>query len=241
VVVRDLQAGVTAQIADFSSMRSSFQPGRAISGDGRFVVFSSGETNFVSTPDTNSAVDVFVRDLQMRTTTLVSTNSSGTATGNAGSRDAIISADGRFVAFSSTAGDLVPNDANGQSDVFIRDLQTGTTTLASANRLGTDSGNGASTSPVLSDDGRFVTFSSSASDLVENDTNGQEDIFVRDLQTGKTTLVSVNRAGTNSGNATSSAPVISANGNFVAFSSAANDLVTTDTNGQSDVFVRPVN
>lgn len=120
-------------------------------------------------------------------------------------------------------------------------MQTGTTTLVSANRLGTGSGNGPSTTPVLSDDGRFVAFSSSASDLVENDTNGQPDIFVRDLQTGKTTLVSVNKAGTNSGNQTSSSPVISADGHFVAFSSLANDLVTTDTNGQSDVFVRPVN
>jgi Tol biopolymer transport system component len=118
---------------------------------------------------------------------------------------------------------------------------TPTTTLVSVNRAGTGSGNGFSTSPVLSATGRFVAFVSTASDLVANDTNGAPDVFVRDLKTGTTTLVSVNRAGTDSGNGASFgsyAPLLSADGRVVAFQSAASDLVANDTNGAGDVFAR---
>ena len=119
-----------------------------------------------------------------------------------------ISADGRFVAFSSEASDLVANDTNGTTgDVFVRDLQLGTTTLVSINRFGTGSGNGSSGwLSAISADGRFVAFSSLASDLVANDTNGTDDVFVRDLQLGTTTLVSINRFGTGSGNNSSFVP-----------------------------------
>ena len=115
-----------------------------------------------------------------------------------------ISADGRFVAFNSEASDLVANDTNGTSDVFVRDLQLGTTTLVSVNRFGTGSGNSSSGASVISADGRFVAFASDASDLVANDINGAtNDVFVRDLQLGTTTLVSINRFGTGSGNSSS--------------------------------------
>ena len=128
------------------------------------------------------------------------------------------------------------NDTNGTTnDVFVRDLQLGTTTLVSVNRFGTGSGNGSSFGPVISADGRFVAFGSAASDLVANDTNGAtNDVFVRDLQLGTTTLVSINRFGTGSGNSFSggpAGPVISADGRFVAIQSAASDLVANDTNG----------
>ena len=123
----------------------------------------------------------------------------------------------------------------------------GTTTLVSINRFGTGSGNslsGVPAVPVISADGRFVAFNSAASDLVANDTNGTDDVFVRDLQLGTTTLVSINRFGTGSGNGPSGGPgggpVISADGRFVAFRSFASDLVPNDTNGTTDVFVRPV-
>ena len=99
------------------------------------------------------------------------------------------------MAFSTYASDVVANDANGTTDVFVRDLQIGTTTLVSVNHFGTASGNSASGNPLMSSDGRFVAFSSFASDLVANDTNGTTDVFVRDLQMGTTTLVSVNRFG----------------------------------------------
>ena len=123
------------------------------------------------------------------------------------------------------------DDTIGTSDVFVRDLQLGTTTLVSINRFGTGSGNSFSIVPVISADGRFVAFSSNASDLTANDTNTTSDLFVRDLQMGTTTLVSINRFGTGSGNNVSFAPVISADGRFVAFQSGASDLTANDTNG----------
>jgi uncharacterized repeat protein (TIGR01451 family) len=143
---------------------------------------------------------------------------------------------GRFVAFLSRATNLVANDTNGTQDVFVRDLQTGTTSLVSINSAGTGSGDGGCNNPVISSDGRFVAFPSLATDLVASDTNGTRDIFVRDLQTGTTTLVSINSVGTGSGNGESDSSVISANGRLVAFESFASDLVANDTNGTTDVF-----
>ena len=132
--------------------------------------------------------------------------------------------------------------------MFVRDLKTGTTTLVSVNQAGTDSGNGifGSISPAISADGRFVAFTSFSSDLVATDTNGDFDVFVRDLQSVTTKPASVNQAGTNSGNGLSYDPGISADGRFIAFSSRANNLVAKpDTNAgqpfpdsQTDVFVR---
>jgi hypothetical protein len=133
------------------------------------------------------------------------------------------------------------SNTNGTDDVFVRDLQASTTTLVSVNSAGTDSGNGLSFFPAISADGRFVVFGSISSDLVATDTNGFGDVFVRDLQMGTTTLVSINNAGNDSGNSGSGFPVISADGRFVAFLSYASDLVATDTNGNSDVFVSSLN
>ena len=152
--------------------------------------------------------DVFVRDLQMGTTTLVSVNRFGTGSGNSSSVSRRRSAR-TAVSWRSTSGasDLVANDTNGTSDVFVRDLQMGTTTLVSVNRFGTGSGNGSSGRA-----GRSARMAvswrsqSDASDLVANDTNGTGDVFVRDLQMGTTTLVSVNRFGTGSGNSSSDGP-----------------------------------
>src|SRR5204862_126255 len=112
------------------------------------------------------------------------------------------------------------------------------TLLVSVNRARTRSGNDYSGFSVISANGRFVAFASVASDLVANDTNGTENIFVRDLRTGTTALVSVNSAGTDTGDMSSFNPVISADGRFVAFESDAGDLVANDTNGTADAFVR---
>ena len=170
-----------------------------------------------------------------------------------------MSADGRFVLLrgTPTASDLVANDANNDWDIFVRDLKAATTTLVSVNRFGTGSGNGMSWFGSISADGRFVAFNSFANDLAPNDTNsgaapgfGQEDVFVRDLKTGTTTLVSVNRTGTDSGNAGSGIngnrgasigglPALGV-GPRVVFTSNASDLAANDTNGQGDIFVRPI-
>jgi hypothetical protein len=214
-----------------------------MSADGRFVAFGSDATDLVTTPDNNNREDIFVRDLQTNTTRLVSVNSAGNAAGNSGSGLPVISADGRFVAFLSSATDLVTTiDNNNDVDIFVRDLQTNTTRLVSVNRSGTATGNHASGSdnPVMSADGRFVAFLSSATDLVTtNDNDNSIDIFVRDLQTNTTELVSINSSGIATGNGGSGDAVISADGRFVAFVSIATDLVTTsDNNNNVDIFVR---
>src|SRR5205823_14993793 len=125
----------------------------------------------------------------------------------------------------------VPNHTNNCPDVFVRDRSAGTTTLVSPNGTGTNGGNNNSTTPAISADGRFVAFVSTAGDLVANDTNNRQDVFRRDLQTGTTTLVSINSAGTDSGNNVSGdervgvPPTVSADGRYVLFASQASDLV----------------
>ena len=245
VFVRDLKTGTTTLVSVNQAGTDSgngFSPGGlSFSENGRFVAFMSGASDLVAT-DTNGEFDVFVRDLKTGTTTLVSVNRAGTDSGNSLSQNPVLSADGHFVAFASEASDLVAIDTNGTSDIFVRDLKTGTTTLVSVNQAGTDSGNGISIEGYrFSENGRFVGFVSGASDLVATDTNGTVDVFVRDLKRRTTTLVSVNQAGTDSGNEFSGgveAPALSADGRFVAFRSLASDLVATDTNGADDVFVR---
>jgi len=209
----------------------------ALSASGLVVAFTSYASDLVA-HDTNGTTDVFVHDPWKERTTLVSINRTGTDSGNGDSFFPVLSASGLVVAFMSNASDLVANDTNGAGDVFVRDLWTGRTTLVSVNRTGTGSGNDFSNFPVLSASGRLVAFESAASDLVANNTNGAGDVFVRDLWTRTTTLVSINRTGTG-GNDFSNFPVFSADGRLVAFTSYASDLVAHDTNGTTDVFVRP--
>ena len=167
----------------------------------------------------------------------VSVHSLG-AEGNDHSIYPSVSADGRYVAFHSLATNLVPGDTNGVQDVFVRDRQSGTTERVSVDSLGAQ-GNSLSEFPSISADGRYVAFHSWASNLVPGDTNGWGDVFVRDCQSGTTERVSVDSLGAE-GNYTSgfSRPSISPDGCCVAFESAASNLVTGDTNGEEDVFVR---
>jgi Tol biopolymer transport system component len=236
IFVRDRTTGVTTLVskstAGVQSDGTSNSP--SISADGRYVAYYSDATTLVS-GDINGAYDVFVRDRNTGTTALVSRNSAGTE-GDGPSGSPSISGEGRYVAFESAATNLVAGDTNGFPDIFIRDRQTGTTTLVSRNSAGVE-GNGASGYASISADGRYVTFESTATNLVSEDNNGGYDIFVRDRQTGTTTLVSKNSAGVK-GDGTSRNPFISANGRFVAFESAATNLVAGDTNGKYDIFVR---
>src|SRR5260221_597397 len=146
-----------------------------------------------------------------------------------------ISAGGRFVAFQSDADNLVAGDTNGVQDVFLRDRRSGTTERVSLDSAGTQ-GNYSSYYPSISTDGRFVAFASGATNLVPGDTNGAQDVFVRDRQTGTTERVSVDSAGTQ-GNGNSLGSSISADGRFVAFGSAASNLIAGDPNATNDVFV----
>ncbi|MDH4065103.1 MAG: Ig-like domain-containing protein [Acidobacteriota bacterium] len=209
----------------------------AISADGRWVAFASAASNLVE-GDTNGRFDVFVYDREMGPTARVSVGPGGTQ-GNGESRGAAISADGRWVAFHSSASNLVSNDTNGVFDVFVHDRDTRTTTRVSVATGGVQ-GNGRSYSilgsPAISADGRWVAFDSYASNLVAGDTNGFRDTFVHDRQTGTTTRVSVSTDGAE-GNDSSYDPAISADGRWVAFPSAASNLVADDTNRILDVFV----
>jgi len=167
-------------------------------------------------------------------TTRVSVDSSGIQ-GDIYSFVPSISADGRYVAFESFATNLVAGDNNGYLDIFVRDRQTGQTTRVSVDNSG-NQGNGHSSAPSISADGRNVAFQSDATNLVAGDTNGVYDIFVHDRQTGRTTRVSVNSSGIQ-GNAYSDQPSISADGRHVAFESLATNLAAGETNGATDVFV----
>lgn len=204
-----------------------------ISASGRYVAFMSYASNLVP-GDKNDKLDVFVRDRLSATTQRVSVGTGGVE-GNGESVEPDISDNGRFVAFASSASNLVPGDTT-DTDVFVRDRQTGTTERVSVGPGGVPS-NGNSFEPAISADGRFVAFSSDASNLVAGDTNGHIDVFVRDRQTGSTVRASV-RTGGAQGNDGSGAAAISADGRFVAFVSEASNLVGGDTNLAADVFVR---
>jgi Tol biopolymer transport system component len=184
--------------------------------------------------DTNGATDIFIRDRQTSQTSRVSIASNGTQ-GNDDSFNPSLSADGRYVAFESLANNLVSNDTNGATDIFIHDRQTSQTNRVSVASNGTQ-GNLFSFAPSLSADGRYVAFYSAANNLVNNDTNSTLDIFVHDRQTGQTSRVSVASNGTQ-GNDESYNPSLSADGRYVAFSSFANNLVSNDTNSTLDIFV----
>jgi Ca2+-binding RTX toxin-like protein len=149
----------------------------SISADGRFVAFTSNASNIVP-GDTNNNFDIFVRDTLTNTTTRVSVDSAGNQ-GNSGSGSPSISADGRFVAFTTNAFNLVPGGTNISRDIFVRDTLTNTTTRVSVDSAG-NQGNIFSSSPSISADGRFVAFSSNASNIVPGDTNNTDDIFVVD-------------------------------------------------------------
>lgn len=148
-----------------------------------------------------------------------------------------MSLDGRWVAFSSDASNLVPGDSNLAADVFLRDLETNKLKRVSVNANGAQA-NDASHSPSLSVDGRYLGFVSAATNLVSGDTNGKADVFLKDLKTGAVQVISRNGARLGDGDSTS--PFVSLFGDYVTFESAATNLTTGDTNGISDAFVRDV-
>ena len=236
VLVHDRRTGQTTRVSvDSSGAQGNGNSGHpvSISADGRYVAFESDANNLVA-GDTNGTSDIFVHDRGTRRTTRVSVNSSGDE-GNDVSLGASISADGRFVAFYSGANNLVTGDTNGRQDVFVHDRQKGLTNRVSVDSSGAQ-GNSLSARPSISADGRYVAFISSAMNLVAGDTNGRDDVFVYDRQTGRTTRISVDSSGAE-GNDVSFNASINADGRYVAFVSGATNLVTGDTNGRRDVFV----
>ena len=205
----------------------------AVSADGRFVAFASGAGNLVA-GDANRLEDVFVHDRDSGQTTRVSVASDGTE-GDGPSRTPAVSADGRFVAFDSDAGNLVVGDGNDTADVFVHDRHTGQTSRVSVASDGTE-GDGPSWATAVSADGRFAAFSSSAANLVSGDGNHAADVFVHDRDTGQTSRVSVASDGREP-DGPSGDPSLAADGSLVAFTSEASNLAAGDHNATDDVFV----
>jgi uncharacterized repeat protein (TIGR01451 family) len=232
VFVRDRVLGTTERVSVSSSGRQGdgnsglldLMGGPSISGDGRFVAFSSESTNLVS-GDRNNNPDVFVRDRQAGTTTRVSVATGG-AEANAAGTEPAISRDGRFVAFVSFSDNLAP-DNNFADDIYLHDRQTGVTERISKAFDGGDS-NGSSSGPTLNADGHFVYYTSFASNLVAGDNDdGSVDAYLFDRQTGQTQAITQSSAGFGH----SSAGGISADGRFVTFTTQDTTFVTPDANG----------
>lgn len=232
VFVRDREAGNTELISMNLSGTSGNGPSRfpSMSADGRWVAFQSAASDLVP-DDTNGAMDIFVRDRQSGTTERVCG-----VQPNAGSSSPAISADGNFVAFVSAATNLVPTQLNGKKNVFVCNRTTSTIELISVNTAGVP-GNGDSLVPAISGDGNIVAFKSEADNLVPHDNNGVVDVFARDRAAGTTERVSVSFNGGDA-NDGSFLPVVSRDGRFVVFGSAATNLALHDSNNSSHVFIR---
>ena len=170
------------------------------------------------------------------TTTRVSVRTGGAQATGGGTLGGATSGDGRFIAFGSTATDLVSGDTNNAQDIFVHDRQAGTTERVNLGPNGAQTSTGFSSDPSISDDGRYVVFTSTSPNLVANDTNGRIDVFLRDRQAGTTIRVSAGLTGFES-NGNSNTSVISANGRSIAFRSLASNLVVSDTNGFADNFL----
>ncbi len=212
----------------------SYSP--TVSGDGRYVAFESGATNLIA-GDTNGKFDIFVRDTVLNKTERVSVGIGG-AESNGDSEFPVISRDGRYIAFESSASNLVTGDTNNVLDIFLYDRLLKKTTRVSVASDGTQS-NADSLNSAISSNGRFVAYASNASNLVAGDTNFNPDVFIRDTVANTTTRVSVSSSGAEGDDASGSTGIfLSDNGQFVAFDSYATTLVMNDTNLNQDVFIR---
>jgi Tol biopolymer transport system component len=207
------------------------------SADGRYVAFASAATNLVPVP-AGTAINVYLRDERSSTVELISRTPSA-APGHLGSGGPHlpVTPDGRFVAFDSLSADLVPGDANGVQDVFVRQRGPAPRTILVSVATTGAQANGPSITQAISADGRYVLFTADATNLVPGDTNGQRDVFVRDTRNRTTERVDVSTAGTQT-NGYSPLAAMSGDARYVVFQSTATNLVSGDTNGAVDVFVR---
>jgi hypothetical protein len=234
VFVHDRQTRETSRISVASNgtqaNNDSFEA--AISGDGRYVTFSSWATNLESGVSfTFTTMRTYQHDRFTSQTSLISVATDGTpAPGSAAST----SADGRYTVFSSSGSNLVIGDTNNELDVFVQDKQAETIVRASIASDGSEA-NGSSRGPVISSDGRFVSFYSDANNLIDGDNNEACDVFVHDLVTGQTSRVSTINDGLCEHLVFNLS--ISNEGRYVAFDSSVGNLVDADTNGTYDIFV----
>ena len=246
IFVRDRLLATTerASVTTAGEQADDYSHSPTISADGRFVAFGCWARNFPG-PGLFYSGQVYVRDRLLGTTEAVSVSFDGWPP-SSDSGGPSISADGRFVAFLSGASNLVLADTNHAPDVFVRDRLTATTELVSVTSSG-EQADGQSSAPSISGDGRFVLFGSDARNLVSDDTNLVEDIFLRDRLTGLTlrvNLTSTDEQAETAHSGLSSAgnnpPALSRGGHSAAFCSVATNLVPGDTNRVADVFVRQI-
>ncbi|HET6162625.1 MAG TPA: calcium-binding protein [Planctomycetota bacterium] len=233
--VKDTLTGAVTRVSVRSSGVEANGPssGVVVSKDGIITAFQSDAKNMVN-GDLNATTDVFMHNSSTGNTKRISVDSIGTEA-NGASQSPIISADGSIIAYSSQATNLVAGDTNAQSDIFVYEVATATTTRVSVDSGGVQ-GNGFSYSARISANGQFIFFYSDATNLVAGDTNAATDAFVHDRSTGVTERVSVDSAGVQ-GNGISYNGTITGDGSVVAFYSLATNLVAGDTNGVADVFV----
>ena len=249
IYLRDLQNGLTQLIdADTNGIDSTDNLGAALalSADAQAVVFDSPDGNLVS-GDNNGSLDVILRDVAVGSNELVSCRNTSvglqTANGMSFWSRFSLADDGRWAAFSSYANDLVPNDVNRASDVFVRNLTGGTNVLVSIGIDGRPALGGCSYGPVISQNGRFVAFVSLATNLIAglSQSNLLSNIFLRDLQSNTTVLVSVSTNGVSPGNGDASDPVLSQDGRYVAFLSKATNLAPSITGAVPNTYLRDLN
>ena len=238
----DIQTGQIERVSIGTGGKQADRPSglgypATISGNGRFVAFVSEAKNLAPN-DTNNLPDIFLRDRTLGTTIRISKNNLDGSLGesNGASTNPKLSADGQAIVFQSSANNLIQNDTNDAIDIFLYHLKTGQIELISVSLSG-DLSNGNSSNPDISSNNRWIVFSSDADNLVHNDTNNVTDIFVYDIDTKHTIRVSVNNEG-EEGNNISNSPVISGDGNKIAFVSLASNLVSNDSNECWDIFVR---
>jgi len=243
--LRDTLAGSTTRLVDVdlngAGAGVNYGAIPVLSADGSNVVYESSNGNVVSN-DLNLRFDVFLMNTASNRTELVSardaTLPSVTPRGPSGQSTYSVSTTGRYVAFASESDDLTLNDTNEWRDVFVRDMLTGSNTLVSVATNGF-SGAGLSLEPAISGTGRYVAFSSYATNLVAGDTNLLQEVFIRDLQSNTTAMVSVAMDGVTPGNSNCFQPSISADGRFVLFHSQASNLAPGSFgNGVENLFLR---
>jgi hypothetical protein len=221
--VKDLVTGSVVRVnTDSLGNQSNFSVGYGdsdISDDGRYVVFADYANDLVS-GDTNGRADVFLKDLVTGAISLVSTSSTGTQ-GNGHCSRPFLSGNGRYVAFASAASNLLPGDPG--PGLFVKDVLTGALQRVDADASGIRANSFAQLTSI-SADGRFVAFLSTATNLVPNDTNGKQDLFVKDVMTG-----AIVRANTDSASVQANGDAfdgsMSNTGLLIAFRSTATNLV----------------
>lgn len=234
--VKDTQSNAVNRVNvknDGSQLTADTYTAASISSNGRYVSFIVANVNY-QLPG-NHTDNVYVRDLKNGTTTLVSQSTAGVA-GNGSSwggniNTPEISADGRYIVFTSNATNLVSDDTNGQADVFLRDTKLNKTTILSNTDTGAPS-NGYSGSPTISCDGAYVAFKSNATNLVTGNSNTNPSVYLVDRVSGNTIKDITPNANAGAGNSTA----ISCDGSTLLFASGASNLVSNDTNNASDVF-----